>query len=188
MSMAAKWIFNFLIRIEFDEKAEMKSKPTWVIFEKCTRIDLNTIYGVWYNKIISRVSFKPSMTTDVIFHVLPLSIFTCIPPLIRTLVKLWKTRTISLMRSLSKLYQRASTAEPRCEFRKFKKKSQIQQAALKLNFESRKSVRVRKMQKVQFSPVYELFILKQTLDKEQSCNIFMYTNIWFYFHNTKCPR
>ena len=122
MSTAMKWIFNFLIRIEFDEKAEMKSKPTWVIFEKCTRIDLNTIYGVWYNKIISRVSFKPSMTTDVIFHVLPLSIFTCIPPLIRTLVKLWKTRTISLMRSLSELYQRASTAEPRCEFRKFKKK------------------------------------------------------------------
>ena len=94
MSTATKWIFNFLIRIEFDEKAEMKSKPTWVIFEKCTRIDLNTIYGVWYNKIISRVSFKPSMTTDVIFHVLPLSIFTCIPPLIRTLVKVWKTRTI----------------------------------------------------------------------------------------------
>ena len=71
---------------------------------------------------------------------------------------------------------------------KIQEKSQIQQAALKLNFESRKSVRVRKVQKVQFSPVYELFILKQTLDKEQSCNIFMYTNIWFYFHNTKCPR
>ena len=49
------------------------------------------------------------------------------------------------------------------------------------------SVRLRKVQKIQFSPVYELFILKQTLDKEQSCNIFMYTNIWFYFHNTKCP-
>ena len=50
---------------------------------KCRRIDLNTIYGVWYNKIISRVSFKPSIATDVIFHVPPLSIFTCIPPLIR---------------------------------------------------------------------------------------------------------
>ena len=156
-----KWILFFFIRIEFDEKAEMKSKPTWVIFKKCTRIDLNTIYGVWYNKIISRVSFKPSMATDVIFHVLSLSIFTCIPPLVR-----WTPVRIE----------------------KIQEKSQIQQAALKLNFESRKSVRVRKVQKVQFSPVYELFILKQTLDKEQSCNIFMYTNIWFYFHNTKCPR
>ena len=57
-----------------------------------------------------------------------------------------------------------------------------------IEFRKQKSVRVRKVQKVQFSPVYELFILKQTLDKEQSCNIFMYTNIWFYFHNTKCPR
>lgn len=181
-----KWFF---IRIEFDEKAEMKSKPTWVIFKKCTRIDLNTIYGVWYNKIISRVSFKTSMATDVIFHVLPLSIFTCIPPLVRTLVKFRTTRTISPTRSLSELYHRVPLDRwTPVRIEKIQEKSQIQQAALKLNFESRKSVRVRKVQKVQFSPVYELFILKQTLDKEQSCNIFMYTNIWFYFHNTKCPR
>ena len=94
------------------------------------------------------------------------------------------------------LYEESFRIVPKCtvlpldpvRIEKIQEKSQIQQAALKLNFESRKSVRVRKVQKVQFSPVYELFILKQTLDKEQSCNIFMYTNIWFYFHNTKCPR
>lgn len=117
------WRWNdFFIRIEFDEKAEMKSKPTWVIFKKCTRIDLNTIYGVWYNKIISRVSFKTSMATDVIFHVLPLSIFTCIPPLVRTMVKFRKTRTIFPTRSQNCAIAYRSTAGPRCELRKFKKK------------------------------------------------------------------
>ena len=148
---------KFFIRIEFDEKAEMKSKPTWVIFEKCTRIDLNTIYGVWYNKIISRVPFKPSIATDVIFHVLPLSIFTCIPPLVCTLVQFWRTRTISftkfvkVLRILSELYQRAPLDRwTPVRIEKIQEKSQIQQAALKLNFESRKVYVYEKCKKYSF--------------------------------------